>query len=146
MNKDTPIIVEQAFDSAIDKIWGAITAPDQMRQWFFEAIDSFAPVPGFETAFTVQSNDKAYLHLWKVTEVVPGKQIVYNWRYGGYPGDSYVSWKLTSNNDHSTTLVLTHEGQSSFPQDNPDFSRQSCVEGWNYFIRQRLKSFLEGEK
>ena len=142
--KVEPIIVEQTYHSTVEQLWKAITNKDQMRQWFFETIDSFKPDVGFQTQFNVQAHDKHYLHIWKVTQVVPKRKIVYNWRYGGYPGDSFVIWELTSENS-LTKLKLTHKGQETFPQDNPDFSRESCIEGWTFFICKRLKKFLENQ-
>lgn len=50
-----------------------------------------------------------YLHLWRVKEVVPQKRIVYEWRYGGVPGNSTVTWEL-SETPEGTKLKLTHEG------------------------------------
>jgi len=81
-NTDNHIIVEQTFDTSIERVWKAITEVDQMRLWFFENIGSFKPEAGFETQFNVQSNDRSFLHIWKLTEVVPGKKIIYNWKYG----------------------------------------------------------------
>jgi hypothetical protein len=31
----------------------------------------------------------------------------------------------------------------SFPGHIPEFKRESCLAGWQYFIRERLKKFLE---
>lgn len=140
--QNEPIIVEQTYNTSIDRVWKAITDSGQMRKWFFANIDSFKAEVGFETEFNVQANDKNYLHLWKITEVQVQKKIIYNWKYGGYSGNSYVIWELSSENNF-TKLKLTHEGQETFPQDNPDFRRESCIEGWKYFICQRLKEFLE---
>jgi len=142
MNENKPIVVEQAYTSPIEKVWESITDSSRMRQWFFENIDSFKPEIGFQTAFNVHFHDKDYLHVWKVTEVIPGKKIVYQWKYGGYPGDSYVAWELSAENN-LTKLKLTHSGMESFPRDNPDFAREVCTDGWNFFIRKRLKEFLE---
>ena len=142
--KDTnePIVVEQTFNTSINNVWNAITKVDQMRKWFFENIESFNPEVGFKTKFSVQSQDRSFLHLWKLTEVVPMKKIVYNWKYGGYPGDSFVMFELFEQ-ENQTKLRLTHEVMESFPKDIPEFSRDSGIEGWNYFIRNRLKEFLE---
>jgi len=140
-----PIIVEQTFNASISKVWNAITDPNQMRQWFFETIDSFKPEVGFETQVNVRSNDIDYLHLWNVTEVVPEKKITYGWKYRDYPGDSFVMFELSSANNQ-TNLKLTHTGIESFPQDNPDFSRESCNEGWNFLIHKRLKEFIDKEQ
>lgn len=137
-----PVVVEQVFPASRDAVWKAITDKDQMRQWFFETIEDFVPEPGFETQFNVRAEDKDYLHLWKVTEVIPNKKIVYKWRYGGYPGDSFVFWEL-SETAIGTQLRLTHRGHATFSQDEPVFNRENCEEGWRYFLCERLKAFLE---
>ena len=137
-----PIVVEQAFHAPVDVVWNAITDKIQMRQWFFETINDFDPVPGSETQFNVRVQDQDYTHLWKVTEVIPKRRIAYSWRYGGYPGDSFVVWDL-SETTNGTKLKFTHKGHETFPQDNPVFSRESGQAGWHYFICERLKAFVE---
>ncbi len=139
---DDPIIVEQSFDTSIESVWKAITEVDQMRQWYFENIPSFKPEVGFETQFNVQSGDRNFLHLWKVTEVVPLRLIRYNWKYEAYPGDSYVVFELFKENN-LTKLRLTAQVLEDFPEDIPEFKRESCIEGWTYFIKKSLKEFLE---
>jgi uncharacterized protein YndB with AHSA1/START domain len=142
--KDTkePIVVEQTFNTSINNVWNAITKVDQMRKWFFENIESFKPEVGFKTQFSVQSQDRSFLHLWKLTEVIHMKKIVYNWKYGSYSGNSFVTFELFEQ-ENQTKLRLTHEVIESFPKDIPEFSRDSGIEGWNYFIRNRLKEFLK---
>ena len=137
-----PIIVEQTFNTSINNVWNAITKVDQMRKWFFENIESFKPEVGFATQFSVQSQNRSFLHIWKLTEVVPLKKIIYNWKYGGYSGDSFVMFELFEQQNR-TKLRLKHEGIESFPKNIPEFSRESCAGGWNYFIRNSLKKFLE---
>ena len=139
---DEPIIVEQTYNTSIDTVWNSITEINQMRQWYFKNIPSFKPEVGFETQFNVQNQDRNFLHMWKVTEVVPLKMITYNWKYEGYPGDSFVVFELFKQNN-LTKLRLTHQVQERFPEDIPEFSRESCVEGWTFFIRKSLKEFLE---
>ena len=139
---EEPIIVEQTFDVPIETVWDAITQSDQMCGWFFENIPSFKPEVGFETQFTVQNQDRNFLHLWKVTEVEPLKMISYNWKYEEYPGDSFVVFELFNENN-TTKLIVTHQVTESFPQNIPEFLRESGIDGWNYFIRKSLKEFLE---
>ena len=141
-NNDEPVIVEQIFNASIGKVWNAITELDQMKKWFFENIASFRPEVGFETRFDVQNEDRKFPHIWKLTEVIPMERITYNWKYGGYPGESFVTFELFEK-DHHTKLKLTHKVVESFPQDIPEFERESCIEGWNYFIRKNLKKYLE---
>ena len=139
---DEPIIVEQTFPLSINTVWKAITEIDQMRQWYFENIPSFEPDVGFETQFNVRCEGRDFLHLWKVTEVVPKQKITYSWKYDSYPGDSFVTFELFEE-DNLTTIRLTHQVQESFPEDIPEFAREGCVEGWTYFIRKSLKEYLE---
>jgi len=142
---EEPIIVEQTFHASIETVWKSITEIDRMRQWYFENIPSFEPAVGFETQFNVKSQERNFLHMWKVTEVELLKKITYNWKYEGYPGDSFVVFELFEQ-DNSTMLRLTHHATESFPEDIPEFKRESGVEGWTYFIKKSLKDFLERDQ
>jgi uncharacterized protein YndB with AHSA1/START domain len=137
-----PIIVEQTFRAPIEPVWRAITDPEQMRKWFFEPIAEFRPESGFATRFVVRSGDIEYPHLWRVTQAIAPTRLVYEWSYEGFPGESFVAWDLAETSD-GTRLRLTHTGIDSFPQDNPAFTRKSCEAGWNWFLCDRLKAFLE---
>ena len=139
---DGPIIVEQSFDAAATTVWQAITDIDQMRQWYFDNIPAFKPEVDFETQFNVQGGDRDFLHMWKVTEAMPLKRISYDWTFEGYPGDSFVTFELFEKG-RSTTLRLTVTVREDFPDDIPEFKRESCVGGWEYFIKGRLKEYLE---
>jgi len=137
-----PVIVEQTYNATIYKVWNAITNENQMKKWYFDTMNSFKPEVGFETEFNVQSNGIDYLHIWKVTDVITEKKITYNWKFGGYPGESNVTFELSKENN-LTKLKLTTLGIESFPQDNPDFTRESWTEGWINFIQVRLKEYLD---
>jgi uncharacterized protein YndB with AHSA1/START domain len=137
-----PIIVEEMYRAPIERVWDAITKKDQMRKWFFGSINDFVPQVGFHTRFDVSSGEKNYLHVLRVMEVVPNQRLTLEWQYGGYPGDSFVTFELTPSGE-GTYLKLTHRGLETFPQDDPAFSRESCVSGWHYFICQQLKTFLD---
>jgi len=136
-----PIVVDQLFSVQPDAVWQAVTKPDLMRQWYFEPIEDFRPEVGFETQFDIETGGRIFRHRWKVTEVVPGTSITYTWRYEGFPGLGSTEWKL-SKTDGGTKLVLICTGIESFPQDIPEFTRESCKAGWEYFIQQRLPDFL----
>jgi uncharacterized protein YndB with AHSA1/START domain len=139
---DEPIIVEQVFDTSIENVWKAITVLDKMKQWFFNNIPSFDPVVGFETRFIIQVEDRVFPHVWKLTEVIPMKKITYNWRYEGYLGCAIVIFELFENGNQ-IKLRLTSTTIESFPDNIPEFKRESGVEGWNYFIKKSLKQYLE---
>jgi uncharacterized protein YndB with AHSA1/START domain len=141
----TPIIIERVFDAPAEIVWQALTDPNQMKQWYFAPLNSFKPEVGFDTQFNVRHNEKDYLHIWKVTDVVPGKRLSYNWKYGGFPGDSSVTFELFSEGN-KTKLKLTHEGLETFiPESNPGLARGNFVKGWTH-CSSALKQFVEGGK
>jgi len=143
MNENEPIIVEQNFKTSVKNVWEAITEVSQMRQWFFKNIESFQPEVGFETQFNVKTPEREFMHLWKLIEVIPMQKITYNWKYENYPGDSTVTFELVES-DKVTKLILTAIVVENFPNDIPEFKRESGVAGWNYFIKESLKNYLEG--
>jgi len=138
---DEPIIVEQVFNRSVAAVWQAITNVDQMTQWFFKEIPEFKPIVGFKTQFNIQTPYRDFLHLWTITEVIPLQKIVCNWKYEGYDGDSYVTFELSEAQDQ-TKLVLSTKVVEDFDDTIDEFKRSSGVAGWNYFIKERLKDFL----
>ncbi len=140
--KQLPVSVEQTFKTPIKDVWAAITQPALMKQWFFEQIESFVPVVGFSTQFNVNTGNRDFLHQWELLEVIPIQKIIYNWKYNGYAGESLVTFELNAQGDY-TILKLTHENTKDYPSAIPEFSRDSCLGGWKYFINERLYKFLE---
>lgn len=69
-------------------------------------------------------------------EVVPGKKIVYDWRYEGYTRVAQVTFGITPAGN-KTQLTVTHEIIEEFPQHTPEF-------GWEYFINESLYNYLLG--
>ena len=138
---DVPIIVEEFFDAEPSIVWAAITELKQMRQWFFENIPDFKPQVGFSVEFDVDAGERTFPHHWKITRVETGKLIEYNWNYTGYAGDAIVVFEVIPAKG-STMLRLTNIVTEDFQDDIPEFKRESCIGGWNYFIKQRLKEYL----
>lgn len=139
---DKPVTVEQTFNVSIQRVWESITKLDEMKAWYFNNIESFIPEKGFETQFTVQVENRNYTHLWRITEVIPNQKIVYNWKYEEYPGDSLVTFELSEQDSH-TKLKLSAKVVEDFPSNIPEFTRESCENGWSYFIKKSLKNYLE---
>jgi len=136
-----PLIKEITFNAPVTKIWKAITDKDEMKKWYFDLAE-FNPVVGFEFQFYGGDKDKCYLHLCKITEVIPGKKITYSWKYDGYAGLSFVTFELFAEGD-KTRLKLTHEGLETFPADVPDLARKNFEAGWTQIIGTSLKEYLE---
>ena len=139
---DEPIVVEETFAVSKRELWSAITELDRMTKWFFDNIRSFEPRLGYETRFIVTNKDRIFPHLWRIIEVIPEKRITYNWKYEGYEGNSLVTFEL-SESENNSTLILTHEVTETFPQNIEEFKRESCIGGWNWFIKKNLKEYLE---
>jgi len=141
-----PVIVERTFKAAVDTVWKAITDLDQMKQWYFEEMESFKPVVGFETRFTIHHEGKLFPHILKVTEVKTGTRITYSWRFEGNPGESFVTFELFAEG-RNMRLKLTHVGLETFRPDRyPDLSRKNHLRGWTSLIGESLKEFLEKVK
>lgn len=138
------IIVEQIFEQPCHSVWAAISKLEQMKQWFFEQIPAFEATLGFRTEFAVQSGERTFTHLWTLTEVEVEKRLTYDWRYAEYEGVGTVIFELEKQGNR-TLLRLLNLGLETFPQDIPEFREESCRGGWEYFIQQRLKAYLDGE-
>lgn len=137
-----PIIVEQTYPVSRDRVWRAITEREQMVEWFFSEIPQFRAEEGFRTQFNIHSEGRDFLHLWTITEVIPEAKIVYDWRYQDMPGIGIVTFQLEDDGD-GTRLRIINEGLESFPKEVPEFSRDSCINGWEYFIQGNLLDYLE---
>jgi len=140
---DEPVVIEQDFDQSVASVWNAITNIDEMRKWYFENIPEFRAESGFRTQFSVESGNRTFLHLWEVIEVVHQNTLTYTWKFEGIEGDSLTRF-VVSGNDQSAHLKLTVQVLEDYPEDIPEFSTESCIGGWTYFIKDRLKTYLDG--
>lgn len=139
--ENLPVVIERTFDAPIQKVWEAITDKDQMKKWYFD-LPAFKPKVGFEFQFSAGCEGRNYLHLCKITEVIPGKKLTYSWRYDGYEGNSFVTFELFAEGN-KTRLKLTHEGLETFSKSNPDLAKENFVQGWTHILGTSLKDFME---
>lgn len=139
-NRAEPIITKETFNVSKETIWKAITDLSEMTQWFFDNIPNFKPEVGFETEFLVSSTERDFTHIWKVTEVIPNQKIAYTWNYKEYEGESKSIFEITENGNEAT-LTITCVGLENLPNDIPEFTRESCQGGWNYFMN-RFKEYI----
>jgi uncharacterized protein YndB with AHSA1/START domain len=140
--KNDSVIVEETYNAPVEEVWKAITDNSEMKKWYFD-IKDFQPKPGFEFNFYGGDEEKQFLHLCRITEVIPNKKLAHSWRYDGYEGNTLVTFEL-SPQQNSTTLKLTHEGFDSFP-DLPAFKKENFKTGWTSILGESLKNFLEGK-
>lgn len=139
-----PIVKEVTVNAPASRVWKAITDKDEMKKWYFDLPD-FKPEPGLEFKFWGGDENKQYLHLCRITEVVRGKKITHTWSYPeDDPATTYVSFELFEEGD-KTRVRLTHEGIERFSPDNPAFRRENFVAGWDHIIGTALKEYVEKE-
>jgi uncharacterized protein YndB with AHSA1/START domain len=135
-----PFSIERTLDAPISEVWNAITNREEMKQWYFD-LAAFKPEVGFEFQFEGGPDDRKYLHLCKVTEVIPGKKLTYSRRYEGYEGNSFVTFELWEEGDKSK-LKLTHASLETFPASNPDLAKENFAMGWTDIIGRSLPAYL----
>ena len=89
-----PLIIEQEFNAPLDLVWRAITEVELMKKWYFN-ISYFKPEKGCKFQFEGGQENRRFLHLCEVLEVVPLKRLKYSWKYEGYEGTSFVTFELS---------------------------------------------------
>lgn len=140
MNKEV-LVKEVNINAPAARVWEAITSKDEMKQWTGFDIAALEPVVGFEFSFYGYNEGRAFLHLCKITEVVPNKKFAYSWRYESMPDvDTLVTIELFDEGGR-TRVRLTHEGLDKFPQDG-DYKRSNFDMGWTE-ITKLLKELIE---
>jgi len=139
---DIPIIVKQDFDVSPDRLWSAITDPEEMRQWFFPQMPDFKAEKGFYTDFLLINEGRNFTHQWTVVEAIPFEKLTVRWQFLEYPGDSHVTFYV-SKNASGSHLKLSVEVLEDFQDDIPEFRRESAVGGWNYFIQESLPEYFQ---
>ena len=143
--ENNPLVIERIIHAPAAAIWSALTDPEEMKEWYFDIPDFRAEV-GFQFQFSAgEGQEKSYVHLCEVLEVVPETKLSYSWRYEGYGGNSILTFELTPVSNDKTIVRLTHAGLLSFPIENPDLAPGNFVVGWNYFMGTGLPDFVEGE-
>ncbi|MEY8860394.1 SRPBCC family protein [Tenacibaculum singaporense] len=138
-----PIVVTKVINTSIDKVWEAITTHSLMLEWFFDNIPAFEPIVGFTTEFNVQSEERNFLHVWKVVSVVEKEKIVCEWKYPEYVDESLlVTFEVKYLSEEKTQFSVIALGIEHFSNTNiSQFTRESCKGGWEYFSNQ-LQQFL----
>lgn len=135
-----PFVIEQTYDSSIDKVWSALTDNEKLKKWYFQ-LEDFQPIVGFTFRFSGTDKGLTFWHRCVITEVIPPNKLVHTWTYEEYPGESLVTWELFAEGD-KTRLRLTHTGLETFPKNNPSFAKESFAKGWTYITGTGLKNFL----
>lgn len=141
--QDEPFVIETIYRTPVENVWKAITNSNEMKQWYFD-IPGFRAEPGFEFQFSSgPEEERSYLHICQVTVCKPLSKLAFTWLYNHYEAVTLVTFELFEEPDGSTRFRLTHEGLESYPESDPDFSRDSFAEGWTWIVQTALKAYLE---
>ena len=124
------------------QIWKALNDKDEMKKWYFE-LEEFKPEVGFEFRFWGGTEERQYLHLCRITEVIEGHKLSHTWSYDGIPGSTLLTFEIEPESDGKTRLKLSHTGFETFPKDNPDLKVENFIEGWTAILGTSLKDYLE---
>ncbi len=138
------VIKEYCYLTTPEKIWKALTVKEEMKIWYFD-LEAFQAEVGFEFRFWGGTEERKYLHICKITEVVYAKKLCYTWSYNGIPGETNLCFEIESPADGTTKLKLSHTGFETFPTDNTDLGPKNFDEGWTYILGTSLKNYLEGK-
>ena len=136
-------IIETVYGTSVENVWSAITNSKEMKQWYFD-IPGFKPEPGFEFQFkSVPDEERQYRHNCQVIESKLFKKLSFTWQYSQYEEVTLVTFELFARPDGKTHFRLMHEGLESYPDSDPDFSRESFSDGWTWLIETALNTYLE---
>ncbi len=136
------IFKEFIYHTSPEKLWNAITIKEEMKLWYFE-VDDFEPEVGFEFRFWGGTENRQYLHICRITDVIPIQRLCYTWSYDGIPGITELCFEISSAESNLSKLKLSHAGFETFPADNPDFDPKNFDKGWEYILGNSLKNYLE---
>jgi len=141
-NTDDLLVVQTEYAVPIETVWAALTQLEQLRKWFFTQIPEFNAEVGFHTEFDVKAPSRVFRHMWTLTEVDAPHRITYRWWYDDLPGKAYVTFELVAKSDTVTSCKVINSVVENFPDEYPEFTRESAEGGWNYFINEALKEYL----
>lgn len=135
------VAAEALIDSSPEFIWQIMTNLPDIKRWYFD-LEEFRAEPGFRFTFYGGTEQRQYLHLCEITEVIPAQKLAYTWKYDGLPGETVVTFSVESADD-KTIVKVSHAGIESFGTDNPDLQPENFAAGWDYILNESLKNYAE---
>lgn len=143
MQSNEVIQLSYTLNTTPTKLWAALTDLDKMKEWYFENIPSFQPVVGFKTSFPVVSNGQTFTHQWEILSIVACSSMTHTWEYQEYEGKAIICFSIEETASKGIVeLHIKMDIVESFPTNVIEFKTESCIAGWNYFISERLVSYL----
>jgi uncharacterized protein YndB with AHSA1/START domain len=115
--------LERRLDHSIERVWRAVTEPQELARWF--VVD--------EVPWTPRKNEEfeAAGETGRITELDPPRHLAWTW------GRERYSFELSAENGDTTTLVFTHVFN---PELGPGYQHAA---GWEAYF-DRLEAHLGG--
>src|SRR5260370_13535204 len=129
------IVKELTIEAAPERVWGALTQPDEIGHWWTNDLNA-KPEVGSLVEFRFGEWGDFVLR-FEVAELDQDKKVHWIYRFGSvaqWAGTS-VTWQLTPVHN-GTMLVFRHEGFGK-----KDAVYEQTRGNWNYFLAS-LKSYL----
>ena len=131
-----PIVQTYALDAAPERVFGALTEPEDLDRWWTTRAESEPESGGrFRYVWEFEDPAKNGEQAGRYLEVTAPRRIRYPWDAGGV--ETEVAFELAAV-DGGTELTLRHDGW----QEGMDEVRQMISDGWRMFLGN-LKSVLE---
>lgn len=93
------VVFERVFGHPIEKVWNAITNPEELKFWFTDIEMDFRP--GGKITFRFRDKDKSVSY-GEIVSIEPPHKFVWTWE-----GELAV-WELTALDEHTTRLVFAY--------------------------------------
>ncbi len=141
MHLDT-IHLEVTYNAPVERVWQALTEPDQIREWCFD-VPNFLAEQGTEFEFNKLGHKNMYLHRCKILDAKDKKRLQYTWSYPDLQiGESVVTWELIPRGA-VTSVRLVHEHLLNHKDGGEAFTIDSFDSGWNNILKRSLADYLE---
>ena len=98
-NEGYKVQFKRVFNHSIQKVWDAITSPEQLKYWFTDVEVDF--IPGGQIIFKFRDEAKS-LSYGKVVSIEPPHKFVWTWE------DELAEWNLEEFSKEKTQLILTY--------------------------------------
>ncbi len=141
MTKEIQHFIE--LDSSLNRVFGAISNPQELIQWFPDEAILEPRVGGFfKISFLKDSKkpkmkmDRNFVNEGKILEIIPNSKLVHTWKwkqFSDFP-DTIVSWELAKISDNKTKLTLTHSGFSGHEKGPASIEEHN--KGWLFFLNE----------
>lgn len=135
---------EIIINAPIEKVWKALTNPEEMKNWYFD-IPDFSLEKDAVFNFYEPGGANKYWHRCQVEEVDPNHIFKHTWEHPDFSkAVTHLTWRLSEKEDQ-TILNLNHDKLDRLADAGEDFKAENYDIGWTEILKN-LKNYLEDTK